>query len=175
MSRGSANLFRYWATALIVTQAASCRTVSTAAGPNVQAEWEVEEPQLATPKAVPGAPIATKGLWVVRTTLSHPDSVRAMVRRAAGAGFNTLLVQVRGRGDAYYLGGIDPPADAIRARADFDPLALTISYKRTVAALCDSFENGCACSGTIPCVSRHVLARINSRKIIWLERICIRE
>lgn len=131
MSRGSADLFRYWATALIVTQAASCTTVSTGAGPNVQAEWEVEEPLLesrpATLKAVPvAAPIATKGLWVVRTTLSHPDSIRAMVRRAAGAGFNTLLVQVRGRGDAYYLGGIDPPADAIQARTDFDPLELTI-------------------------------------------------
>ena len=129
MSRGSADLFRYWATALIVTQAASCTTVSTGAGPNVQAEWEVEEPLLesrpATLKAV-AAPIATKGLWVVRTTLSHPDSIRAMVRRAAGAGFNTLLVQVRGRGDAYYLGGIDPPADAIQARTDFDPLELTI-------------------------------------------------
>jgi uncharacterized lipoprotein YddW (UPF0748 family) len=68
----------------------------------------------------------TRGLWVVRSTLVHPDSVRAMVARAAGAGFNTLLVQVRGRGDAYYSGGIEPRADGIRDRPAFDPLALTV-------------------------------------------------
>ena len=68
----------------------------------------------------------TRGLWVVRSTLVHPDSVRAMVARAAGAGFNTLLVQVRGRGDAYYSGGIEPRADGIQNRPAFDPLALTV-------------------------------------------------
>ena len=68
----------------------------------------------------------TRGLWVVRSTLVHPDSVRAMVERAAGAGFNTLLVQVRGRGDAYYSGGIEPRADAIQHQPEFDPLALTV-------------------------------------------------
>ncbi len=69
----------------------------------------------------------TRGLWVVRSTLVHPDSVRVMVARAAGAGFNTLLVQVRGRGDAYYSGGIEPRADGIRNRPAFDPLALAVS------------------------------------------------
>ena len=49
-----------------------------------------------------------------------------MVARAAGAGFNTLLVQVRGRGDAYYSGGIEPRADGIQDRPAFDPLALTL-------------------------------------------------
>ena len=68
----------------------------------------------------------TRGLWVVRSTLVHSDSVRAMVERAAGAGFNTLLVQVRGRGDAYYSGGIEPRADAIQHQPEFDPLALTV-------------------------------------------------
>ena len=67
-----------------------------------------------------------RGLWVVRTTLTHPDSVRAMVRRAADGGFNTLLVQVRGRGDSYFSNGIEPRAEALRARPDFDPLALTL-------------------------------------------------
>src|SRR5256886_1505141 len=43
-----------------------------------------------------------RALWVVRSTLADPDSARAMVRRAAEAGFNTLILQVRGRGDAYY-------------------------------------------------------------------------
>ncbi len=68
----------------------------------------------------------TRGLWVVRSTLTHPDSVRAMVARAAEAGFNTLLVQVRGRGDAYYLGGIEPRAEGIQGPPAFDPLALAV-------------------------------------------------
>ena len=68
----------------------------------------------------------TRGLWVVRSTLVHPDSVRAMVARAADAGFNTLLVQVRGRGDAYYSGGIEPRAEGIQDQPAFDPLALTV-------------------------------------------------
>ena len=81
-------------------------------------------------EAAPGSPSPraseTRGLWVVRSTLVHPDSVRAMVARAADAGFNTLLVQVRGRGDAYYSGGIEPRADGIHGQPAFDPLALTI-------------------------------------------------
>ena len=67
-----------------------------------------------------------RGLWVVRTTLAHPDSVRAMVQRASEAGFNTLLVQVRGRGDSYYSGGLEPRAELLRRRPAFDPLALTL-------------------------------------------------
>src|SRR4029078_11529049 len=39
-------------------------------------------------------------------------------------GFNTLFVQVRGRGDAYYLGGIEPRASELLRQPDnFDPLA----------------------------------------------------
>jgi uncharacterized lipoprotein YddW (UPF0748 family) len=49
-----------------------------------------------------------------------------MVRRADDAGFNTLLIQVRGRGDSYFAGGIEPRPDALRRRPDFDPLALVL-------------------------------------------------
>ena len=42
------------------------------------------------------------------------------------AGFNTLLVQVRGRGDAYYSGGIEPRAEGIQDQPAFDPLALAV-------------------------------------------------
>jgi uncharacterized lipoprotein YddW (UPF0748 family) len=67
----------------------------------------------------------------VRTSLTSPERVRAAVREAADAGFNTLLVQVRGRADAYYASSIEPRAAALRdAPADFDPLALVISEAR---------------------------------------------
>lgn len=67
-----------------------------------------------------------RGLWVVRWTMSSEDQVRDMVARAAGAGFNTLIVQVRGRGDAYYRSAIEPRAEPLQGPPDFDPLALAI-------------------------------------------------
>jgi len=68
-----------------------------------------------------------RALWVVRTTLTHPDSIRAMVERAHRAGFNTLLVQVRGRGDAYYESRWEPKPEAVlQVGPDFDPLELVI-------------------------------------------------
>jgi uncharacterized lipoprotein YddW (UPF0748 family) len=76
-------------------------------------------------------PADTRALWVVRTALVHPDSVRAAVRRADAAGFNTLLVQVRGRGDAWYASGLEPRAIQLeRLPAAFDPLALLIDEAR---------------------------------------------
>jgi len=84
----------------------------------------------------PRAPDEVRALWVVRYTLADPDSIRAMVRRADEAGFNTLIVQVRGRGDAFYSGGWEPRADTLAARgARFDPLALVIeeAHRRGIA------------------------------------------
>ncbi len=50
-----------------------------------------------------------------------------MAERAAGAGFNTLIVQVRGRGDAYYRSRWEPrPESVLRQGIDFDPLDLVI-------------------------------------------------
>src|SRR5262249_43833655 len=69
----------------------------------------------------------TRALWVVRTTMASPESVRELVRRAKEYGFTDLIVQVRGRGDAYYESSIEPRAEALTQQpARFDPLALTI-------------------------------------------------
>ncbi len=68
-----------------------------------------------------------RALWVVRTALLHPDSARAAVHRAHGAGFNTLLVQVRGRGDAYYRSRWEPRAEPLaRQPTSYDPLAVVL-------------------------------------------------
>lgn len=66
-----------------------------------------------------------RGLWVVRTTLTSPQRIRTMVTQAHEAGFNTLLVQVRGRGDAYYASRWEPRAEAL-TDSSFDPLALVL-------------------------------------------------
>jgi uncharacterized lipoprotein YddW (UPF0748 family) len=68
-----------------------------------------------------------RALWVVRTTLTSPESVRGMVERAERAGFNTLLVQVRGRGDAFYSSALEPRAEPLaNAPVSFDPLDLVV-------------------------------------------------
>lgn len=43
-----------------------------------------------------------RALWVVRYTMTSEVSVRALVARADQASINTLIVQVRGRADAFY-------------------------------------------------------------------------
>ena len=50
------------------------------------------------------------------------------MQTARANGFNTLLVQVRGRGDAYFNGGLEPrAADLQRQPATFDPLATVLA------------------------------------------------
>ena len=96
---------------------AACQTVGLPAPPITVTTVAVPvdetgdtAPRLSSPRVS-----ETRGLWVIRSTLVHPDSVRAMVARAADAGFNTLLVQVRGRGDATTWGASSPERKGSRA------------------------------------------------------------
>lgn len=68
-----------------------------------------------------------RALWVVRTTLTSPSAIAAMVAAAKSGGVNTLLVQVRGRGDAYSQNGIEPRPVSLATQPSFDPLATTIA------------------------------------------------
>ena len=69
-----------------------------------------------------------RALWVVRTTLTSPEKIRQLVASAADNGFNTLIVQIRGRGDAYYKSKVEPRAIELKDQpASFDPLALTLA------------------------------------------------
>jgi uncharacterized lipoprotein YddW (UPF0748 family) len=89
------------------------------------------DPHSATPFLARPLPEEVRALWVVRTTLTHPDSIRAMVDRAHRAGFNTLIVQVRGRGDAFYFSRWEARPEAVLAQGlAFDPLGLVIREAR---------------------------------------------
>jgi uncharacterized lipoprotein YddW (UPF0748 family) len=81
---------------------------------------------VAGPAPRAAAPEPTRALWVTRTTLATPESIRQMVAAAQAGGFNTLLVQVRGRGDAYYLPTIEPRANELSGKPTFDPLATVL-------------------------------------------------
>ena len=68
-----------------------------------------------------------RALWVVRHTMASPQTVKEMVSRAKADGFTDLIVQVRGRGDAYYNSRIEPRADELAGQpTTFDPLALAV-------------------------------------------------
>jgi uncharacterized lipoprotein YddW (UPF0748 family) len=68
-----------------------------------------------------------RALWVLRSSLATPEAIETLVRTASGQGFNTLLVQIRGRADAYYASTLEPrAAELIRQPASFDPLATVI-------------------------------------------------
>lgn len=74
------------------------------------------------------APAETRALWVLRSSLTSPASIASLVRTAKEEGFNTLLVQVRGRGDAYYTSHLEPRAtDLARQPVTFDPLATVLA------------------------------------------------
>jgi uncharacterized lipoprotein YddW (UPF0748 family) len=74
------------------------------------------------------APPEVRALWVLRSSLATPQSITALVRTAREQGFNTLLVQVRGRGDAYYASSLEPRASELaRQPASFDPLGSLLS------------------------------------------------
>jgi uncharacterized lipoprotein YddW (UPF0748 family) len=72
-------------------------------------------------------------LWVTRSTLTSAVAITRMVQAAHANGFNTLLVQVRGRGDAYYASRLEPRAQALGGQpSTFDPLRQTIDEARRV-------------------------------------------
>jgi uncharacterized lipoprotein YddW (UPF0748 family) len=56
-----------------------------------------------------------------------------MIQSARSSGFNTLLVQVRARGDGYFNGGLEPRAAALAGQSrSFDPLdtALRLAHQQ---------------------------------------------
>ncbi|MBE3577007.1 MAG: family 10 glycosylhydrolase [Limnochordales bacterium] len=74
-----------------------------------------------------GMPEQIRAMWVVRTALTSRESIERFVDDAVTHGFNTLIVQVSGRGDAYFRSEIMPPAEElIWAPKDFDPLATVL-------------------------------------------------
>lgn len=69
-----------------------------------------------------------RAMWVQRGSLTSPASVLSIIETAREAGFNTLIVQVRGRGDAYYSSRHEPRPEVLsRQPASFDPLDLLLA------------------------------------------------
>ena len=65
-----------------------------------------------------------RGLWVdtFNTTLNNHADIVAVVNNTKIAGCNAIFVQVRRRGDSWYLNSLEPIADRTPIQAGFDPL-----------------------------------------------------
>jgi len=69
-----------------------------------------------------------RGMWVVRDSMTSSAAIKKVVAVAVKYHFNTLFVQVRGRGDAFYDSPYEPRAESLaRQPADFDPLQMMIT------------------------------------------------
>jgi uncharacterized lipoprotein YddW (UPF0748 family) len=107
------------------------------------------------------APEPTRALWVTRTSLTSPEAIRRMVAEARAGGFNTLLVQVRGRGDAYYAGTIEPRAPELAGKPTFDPLASVLEHAHHDGLKVHAWVavNLVSSSVTLPASRDHVIYR----------------
>jgi uncharacterized lipoprotein YddW (UPF0748 family) len=104
----------------------------------------------------------TRALWVQRGSLATRESIGALVKAARDHGFNTLLVQVRGRGDAYYLGGVEPRAPELLRQPDgFDPLATVLESGHAAGLRIHAWVNVNLVSSAaeLPSAREHVIHR----------------
>jgi uncharacterized lipoprotein YddW (UPF0748 family) len=102
-----------------------------------------------------------RALWVVRTSMTSPSAIETMVATARSNGFNTLLVQIRGRGDAYYQDGLEPRPITLEATPAFDPLALTIARAHASGLTVHAWMNmNLVSSATdLPSAREHIIYR----------------
>jgi uncharacterized lipoprotein YddW (UPF0748 family) len=109
-----------------------------------------------------GARDEVRALWIVRDSLASPPSIDNVVREAVAGGFNTLLVQVRGRGDAMFLGGPEPRSHLLATQtASFDPLAATLAAAHAAGLKVHAWINvNLVASATLlPAAREHVANR----------------
>jgi uncharacterized lipoprotein YddW (UPF0748 family) len=150
LASGVARLYRHHAFWLVVAALAGTAVFRTAAA----------APEHLSAIAL-DAKVETRALWVTRTTLASPGAIRQMVRAAEAGGFNTLIVQVRGRGDSYYNDTIEPRAAELAARPAFDPLATVLDEAHAAGLTVHAWVavNLVSSSVTLPASREHVIYR----------------
>lgn len=103
-----------------------------------------------------------RALWVLRASLTTPERIRTLVSAARENGFNTLLVQVRGRGDSYFRGGVEPVASDLARQPDtFDPLAAVLEQSRAAGLRVHAWVNVNLVSSAVdlPTARDHIVNR----------------
>jgi len=98
----------------------------------------------------------------LRSSLASVESIDQLIATAQTYGFNTLLVQVRGRGDAYYASTLEPRAAELDGQpASFDPLGTLLSAAHQADLRVHAWVNVNLVSSavTLPAAPGHVVYR----------------
>jgi len=80
-----------------------------------------------------------KALWVVRDKITTAAAIDDLLEDAATRGIFDLVVQVRGRGDAYYRSDLEPRAESLVE--DIDPLDRLVRYGAVVGVRIHAWAN----------------------------------
>lgn len=131
-----------------------------------------------------------RALWVQRGSLGSAASINAAVDMAKSGGFNTLIVQVRGRGDAYYASRHEPRPSLLAAQPpSFDPFELMLERAHRAGLKVHAWVNvNLVSDAEPPSARRHIvylhpewlmvprpladeLGRMNPRDPLYLRRL----
>jgi len=101
-----------------------------------------------------------KALWVVRDRITSREAVDDLLADSVGWNARDLVVQVRGRGDAYYADGLEPRAEAL-APDGSDPLAALVRGGAAVGVRIHAWGNvsfvWSSADGALPRSERHLV------------------
>jgi uncharacterized lipoprotein YddW (UPF0748 family) len=107
-----------------------------------------------------------RAMWVQRGSLTSGAHVLSVVETAKQAGFNTLIVQVRGRGDAYYSSRHEPRPITLSAQlSSFDPLNMMIDRAHRAGLKVHAWVNVNLVSDAAPPAARNHLVHVHPE---WL-------
>jgi uncharacterized lipoprotein YddW (UPF0748 family) len=102
-----------------------------------------------------------RALWVVRDKITTKTAIDDLMADATTRGINDVVVQVRGRGDAYYAAGLEPRAEGLAG--DFDPLAHLVRAGAAVGVRVHAWGNvffvWSSAEGALPKAPDHLVNR----------------
>jgi len=101
-----------------------------------------------------------KSLWVVRDRITTKQAIDDLLADSVGWNIRDLVVQVRGRGDAYYTSALEPRAETIDDPG-FDPLAHLVRGGAAVGVRIHAWANGTfvwsSPTGALPRSAEHIV------------------
>ena len=103
-----------------------------------------------------------RALWVVRDKITTKSAIDDLMADATTRGIHDVVVQVRGRGDAYYSSKLEPRAESL-SDDGFDPLAHLVRAGAAVGVRVHAWGNvffvWLSPEGALPRSSGHLVRR----------------